>query len=190
MVTALVGLGLVLSACAAPYEFAGAELTAPQPVPDTTLESAAGPVSLTDFAGQYTYLYFGYTFCPDICPTSLATLKQVQDGLGEQSDEMAVVMVTVDPERDTPERLAEYMAHFDGSFVGLSGTDEQITEVGAPFGLYYARNAGSEATGYLVDHTSRIYLIDRAGNARVAYAHGTTAEAMQRDLEHLLESEG
>ena len=98
-------------------------------------------------------------------------------------------MITVDPERDTPDRLAEYMAYFDNSFVGLSGDKETIDLVGQPFGLFYKRHEGSEATGYLVDHTARFYLLDHDSNALVAYPHETLPDVLVKDLEYLIRSD-
>ncbi|MCB8943814.1 MAG: SCO family protein [Ardenticatenaceae bacterium] len=180
---------VLLASCQPPHEFAGTRLSAPQPSPHTVLQSASGPVSLQDFQGQYTFVYFGYTFCPDICPATLSVLKRVKADLGEAGDEIAVVMITVDPERDTPERLAEYMGYFDSSFVGLSGEKDMIDEVGAPFGLYYERHEGSGEGNYLVDHTARVYLLDRESNAIVAYPHEVTADLILDDLHYLIEQE-
>ena len=180
---------LLVVSCQSSHEFAGAQLSAPQSVPDTVLESINGPMRLHDFRGKYTFVYFGYTFCPDFCPASLSVLKRVKEGLGQAEDEMAVVMITVDPERDTPEKLAEYMAYFDTSFVGLSGDKETIDAVGAPFGLYYNRHEGSEASGYLIDHTARIYLLDRETNPIVAYPHEVTADLIIDDLKYLIKNQ-
>lgn len=172
-----------------PHEFAGAELTILQPVPDFTLTGENGPVSLSDFEGKYIYLYFGYTFCPDICPDTLSKLARVREGLGDDADEMQVIMVSVDPERDTPEVLAEYVSHFDPSFVGITGTKAEIDAAGEPFGLFYQKNEGSAATGYLVDHSTRTFLIDQDFNARVAYPFDATHDAMLADLRYLMAQE-
>jgi protein SCO1/2 len=179
-------LGAMLAACQARYEFAGTELTAPRPAPGIALESSDGPVSLADFKGKFTYIYFGYTFCPDVCPATMATLRQVREELGTEADQMQVVMVTVDPERDTPETLAKYLHYFDESFVGLSGSHELVDQVGEPFGLYYSRQEGSEATGYLVDHTARLYVLDRESNAILTYSQGTPPDVILQDLQHLI----
>jgi protein SCO1/2 len=187
VVLALLLAGL-LAACRPAYEFAGTELTAPHPAPDTALESIDGPVQLTDFEGKYTYVYFGYTFCPDVCPATLATLTRVKEGLGQRGDRMQVVMITVDPERDTPQQLADYLHFFDDSFIGLSGDLERINQVGEPFGLYYLRHEGTSASGYLVDHTARVYVLDPESNAILTYGHGTPAADILMDLEHLLDA--
>jgi protein SCO1/2 len=163
-------------------EFAGAHLAAPQPVPDFTLTSATGPVSLSDFAGQYVFLYFGYTFCPDVCPATLSNLAAVRQELGEDGDKMQVIMVSVDPERDTPEVLEKYVSHFDPTFLGITGSKEEIDAAGKPLGIYYEIHEGSAASGYLVDHTARAFLIDPEGNARVAYPHDAPREGILADL--------
>lgn len=186
----LLACQVLLSACQQDYEYQGTALLAPHPAPDVDLESASGPLSLHDFKGSYTFIYFGYTFCPDICPLTLGTLTQVKDELGEDGDQMRVVMITVDPERDTPERLAEYMHFFDESFVGLSGELEMIEKVGEPFGLYYFHHEGTPDSGYLVDHTARLFLLDRDSNAILTYSQGTEAGVIVDDMRHLIEGDG
>lgn len=181
---------LVLAACREPYQLHGTVLSEPIAAADTVLESVSGPATLRDFGGRYTFVYFGYTYCPDICPATMAVLKRTKADLGDDGEAMQVVMVTVDPERDTPEALAEYLAHFDSSFVGLSGDMDAIEEAGAPFGLYYTRHEGTEASGYLVDHTAAIFLLDRESNAIAIYPHDTTAETLVSDLKFLLKTEG
>jgi protein SCO1/2 len=185
-------LGLVvflLAGCGgASRDLAGATLDPPLAVPDFTLEAAGDQtVSLSDFRGQWVYLYFGYTFCPDACPVTLSKLAQLRDQLGDDADRMQVIMVTVDPERDTPAVLADYVTRFNPSFIGLAGTPEAIDAAGHPFGLYYQRNEGTTSGGYLVDHTTRTYLIDPEGNALVAYAHDTPVEPILADLRWLME---
>lgn len=179
---------LLLLGCqfAAPHEFAGLELTAPQPAPNFTLESADGPVQLSDYQGKFVFLYFGYTFCPDACPTTMATLAQLKRQLGDDADQVQVIMITIDPERDTAENMAEYVAFFDDSFVGLTGDKAEIDAAGAPFGLYYEKEEGSAATGYLISHTTRVYLLDREQNARVAYALDADVDAIAADIQFLL----
>lgn len=176
--------------CIAPqHEFAGTLLSAPHPVPDQPLMSVDGPVSLRDFAGQYVFLYFGYTFCPDVCPATLLTLQGVHDSLGDQADRMQVVMVSVDPERDTPEALETYVHYFDNTFIGITGTKAEIDALAEPLGVYYEKGEGSVATGYLVNHSARVYLIDPDGNAKVAYPYAITAKEIVDDMTYLLRVE-
>lgn len=181
----LTAVAVLLMSCTQPHEFAGPELSAPHPVPEQALMSADGPVSLQDFEGQYLFVYFGYTFCPDVCPLTMATLAQVRAALAEDADRIQVIMVSVDPERDTPETLERYMSYFHDSFIGITGSEEAIRAVSDPFGVYFAKGEGSAATGYLVDHTARVYLVDPMGNARVAYPHSITAEEILSDLRYL-----
>jgi len=111
--------------------------------------------------------------------------KAVQK-LGKQADDVQVLMVTVDPERDTPDRLAEYMAYFNPKFVGLSGTPEQIAAAATPFGIYYQKHEGTSATGYLVDHTATTSVLDREGRVKLVWPFGTDGDAMAADLAQLL----
>lgn len=193
MALLLVALLVVgLSACSVDetHEFAGAVLESPEPLPDFTLMGADGPVSLSDFRGQYVFLYFGYMFCPDFCPTTMSKLAKVHRELGDDAARMQVVMVSVDPERDTPDALAKYAAAFNPTFMGITGTKEEIDLAGEAYGLFYQRNEGSAATGYLVDHSTRTFLIGPDGRALVAYPHDASAEAIAADLRWFLDQEG
>lgn len=177
----------VIGCTSAPHEFGGVVYDPPSPIADFTLTAANDqPVSLSDYQGKYLFVYFGYTFCPDICPTTLAKLAAVQQALGSDADQMQVIMVSVDPERDTPETLAEYVNHFNDRFVGLTGSPEEIDNAGKPFGLYYAKHEGTAASGYLIDHTARVFLLNREGQVIVAYAHDITEEMVLADMQYLL----
>lgn len=155
-----------------------------------------GPFSLVDgrgnrhtdieFRGSYLLVYFGYTFCPDACPTTLAELKKVPPALGRSADDVQVVMISVDPQRDTPEVLREYLAHFDPSFLGLTGTEEEILAAATPLGIYYYAHEGSAASGYLVDHTTSVLAIDREGYLRVIYSFETPGEDIAADMRWLV----
>ncbi|MCB0188529.1 MAG: SCO family protein [Caldilineaceae bacterium] len=180
---------LVTLGCVPPHEFAGTLLSAPHPAPDGALMSVDMPVRLSDFRGQYVFLYFGYTFCPDACPLTLSKLMNVRKQLGENADRIQVVMVSVDPERDSPELLNTYVHYFDERFVGITGSKAEIDALGDPFGVYYEKGEGSAATGYLMIHSTRFYLIDPAGNARVAYPHETTDDQILADLDYLFRTE-
>jgi protein SCO1/2 len=164
----------------------GMLLDPPLPANDFTLTSADGPVSLDELRGKVVVLFFGYTYCPDVCPTTMVRLAHALDLLGKDADDVQVVMISVDPERDTPERLAEYVGAFDPSFMGLTGTPEEVAEVASAYGIYLARAEGSAATGYLVDHTSTVTVLDRNGERRLLWSFEVPAEGLESDLRVLL----
>jgi protein SCO1/2 len=184
---ALLAVGALLVALRLrPHSYHGWLLDSPKPAADFTLTSGAGErVSLSDFRGKLVLLYFGYTYCPDVCPTSMAAIAEAMRQLGARAEDVAVLMVTVDPERDTPQRVGEYVAHFNPGFVGLSGTPEEIAAAATPLGIYYEkRDAGS--SNYTVDHTATITVIDREGRVRLVFPFETTAEEIASDLAALL----
>lgn len=170
-----------------PHNFHGSVIQSPDPAFDFTLTSAKGEVSLSDFRGKLTLLYFGYTFCPDICPGTLANVGQALRQMGEKkSNDVQLIMISVDPERDTPEKLAEYMAHFYPTFVGVTGTEEQLAEVASLYGIFYQRQPGSVATNYLMDHTATLLVVDRAGYLKLVFPYGVTSQEIADDLEYML----
>jgi len=182
----LIALIVLLAACR-PYQYTGQLLDQPVSVPDITLADKNGqPVAFSDFSGKVVMLYFGYTFCPDVCPTTLNTVSKAVGLLGNKADEVQFVMISVDPARDTPQKLAEYLANFSPDFIGLSGTPEEIAAAAVPFGVYYQKHEGSAATGYLVDHTASVMGLDRSGRLRLVIPFETPAEAIAADLKQLL----
>lgn len=171
-----------------PQPLHGTELQGSRPAADFTLAGSTGqPVRLSDFRGKVVVLYFGYTFCPDVCPTTLATVARALRLLGPQAADVQVLMVTVDPERDTPERLARYLALFDPSFIGLSGPEEEIAATASAYGIYYEKRPTTSAATYLVDHTATTIVVGRQGSVRLLFPFGATAEDMAADLRILLE---
>lgn len=169
-----------------PYQFHGTVVPSPEPVTDFTLTAHTGErVSLNDFRGKVVLLYFGYTYCPDICPTTLANLARVMDKLGRRSDEVQVVMISVDPERDTPEKLAKYVTTFDPSFIGLTGSPAEIATVTTMMGIFYEKESGTIESGYLVNHTASILVIDQEGALRLVYSLDTPDEDIASDLRQL-----
>jgi len=182
LVTGWLGLYLVK-----PYSFHGQLIQSPDVAPDFTLTSTNGQlVSLSDFRGQLVVLYFGYTFCPDVCPTTLFEYKQALALLGPQADQVQVIMVTVDPERDTPETLAQYLTQFSPDFLGLTGTLDEVSTVAVLYGIYFSKEAGSVATYYLVNHTASQMVIDTEGHLKLVFPYGTSAEDIAADLTFLL----
>lgn len=168
--------------------FISQDLQAPTPLDDFTLIDASGEaVSLRDFRDQVVVLYFGYTYCPDVCPATMADLARALEQLGSgEQEEVQVIMVTVDPERDKPERLQEYVEHFDPSFLGLSGSPDQIREAAAVVGVYFAKQEGTVASGYLVDHTATVAVLDRENHLRLLFPFGMSADDMASDLRRLV----
>jgi len=142
---------------------------------------------LSEQKGKIILLFFGYTSCPDVCPTTLAELKLVTDELGDSADSVKVVFITVDPERDTPEKIQAYADQFNKNFIGLSGSLAQLQKIWDGYGIYrkIAPPEGSEA-GYSVDHTARITLIDADGNLRLSYGYQTPVDDIVHDIKLLL----
>jgi protein SCO1/2 len=170
-----------------PPEMRGTVLQAPDAAADFVLTGGDGqPVHLSDFEGKWTLLYFGYTFCPDVCPTTLADLNVMMRELGNRADDVQVIMVSVDPERDSPARLNEYLSYFNPSFVGLTGDVVDIEAAATQFGVYYAKRETEGASGYLVDHTSTVAAIDPQGRMRIVFPYGVSGEDMAADLEYLM----
>ncbi len=170
-----------------PYQYHGLLLDSPTQAANFTLTSQSGePVSLNDLRGKPVLLYFGYTFCPDVCPTTLSTLNKALEIMGKKADDVQVVMVSVDPERDTPQVLATYLSNFNPSFIGLTGTHDQVASAATGLGVFFEKHEGSAATGYLVDHTASVMVLDREGRLRLVLPFETPAEDIASDLTRLL----
>lgn len=136
-------------------------------------------VSDTDFQGRYRLVFFGYTFCPDICPTELQTIAQAMDMMGDSGADVQPLFITIDPARDTATVLAEYVALFHPSIIGLTGTEAQIAAVAKEYRVYYARSQGEpDPTQYLMDHSTFSYLMAPDGSFVTVFAKGTTPEQM------------
>ncbi|MGD2162215.1 MAG: SCO family protein, partial [Anaerolineales bacterium] len=133
--------------------------------------------------------YFGYTYCPDICPTTLAEVKLVFEELGDRAEDINLIMVTVDPERDTPEVLQTYLNRFHPRFLGLWGEGRQLEDVMAAYGVFAQKEPSDDPDQYLVSHTARLFLIDQQGYLRTNYSFGTPREEILSDLTLLLDEE-
>lgn len=181
----LIAVGLLLRPQG---QFRGSLLDPPIPAPDFSLTQANGETfTLSAQKEKVVLLFFGYTYCPDVCPTTLADLAQVMKRLGRQSERVRVVFISVDPQRDTPERAQSYAAAFDPSFIGLSGTEADLQPVWNAYGVYrLVRDSESRGSDYLVDHSARVYLIDGKGNLRLTYSFGTPVEDLENDLRLIL----
>lgn len=151
---------------------------------DFTLQSADGPVSLKDFRGKLVLLYFGYTYCPDVCPTSLAStaggLKLLKP---EELARVAMLFISVDPERDTPARLKEYAEFFHPAIVGVTGSPQSVAEVARRYGVFYARQKVATAgDGYVVDHSSDTYLVAPSGELLGKIPHAAPPEQVVAEI--------
>ncbi len=167
--------------------FKGVDITGASYGRSLDLPDADGKLrSLADFKGKVSVVFFGYTQCPDVCPTTMAELAQVKQALGADGERVQGVFVSVDPERDTPEVLKAYMASFDPSFVALRGSAEQTSAVAKEFKVFYAKVPGKEAGSYTMDHTAGSYIFDPTGRLRLFVRYGGGAEALASDIRALL----
>jgi protein SCO1/2 len=185
-----VALGVILFS--EPVNFRGTTYAEPYPAaPEFELASTKDPeFQLREARGKVVALFFGYTSCPDVCPTTMAELNQALQELGDQADQVQVLFVTVDPQRDTPERVQEYVNHFNPRFIGLSGSEPDLAKVWNDYGVFRQVVDGTSAAGYLVDHTARVTLIDQQGNLRVSFPFDTPVEDVVHDLDLLLNEAG
>jgi protein SCO1/2 len=148
---------------------------------DFTLTDHRGKaVRLSDFRGRIVALFFGFTQCPDVCPTTLSDFAQVNRNLGRDAERLQVLFVTIDPERDTQQLLAEYIPAFDARFIGLRGSPEEIRRVADGFKVTYRKIPAREGNFYTLDHTAYVFLFDKTGRLRLKVPHGQSAEALTR----------
>jgi protein SCO1/2 len=144
------------------------------------------PRTLAEFKGKVVVLFFGFTQCPDVCPTTMAELATVKKQLGADGGRIVPIFVTVDPERDTAPVLKAYVANFGADFVALRGTPEETKAVAKAFKIFYAKVPGKTETSYTVDHTARSYVYDTKGRLRLATRPNAGADALASDLKQLL----
>lgn len=183
-----ISAGTLFSACSksAP-EFRGVDVTGAEYARDFALPDQSGQMrSLKDFAGKVVVVFFGYTQCPDVCPTTMQELAQVKQALGADGDRLQAIFVSVDPERDTPELLKAYMVNFDPSFIALRGTDAQTVAIAKEFKIYFKKVDGQTPSSYTVDHSAGSYIFDPAGRLRVYSRYGSGPEAVAADVRSLL----
>ena len=155
--------------------------------PFTLVDQDGKTVSEADFKGSHMLVYFGYTYCPDVCPTSLSAMAGALDILGDKADKITPVFITIDPERDDPEALKSYIEHFHPRLVGLTGTPGQIKAAAKGYKAYYAKvGDGYEQGDYSMDHSSITYLMGPDGNFVTHFGHGVESEPMAKKLAELL----
>jgi protein SCO1/2 len=160
----------------------GSVINPPSPAADFTLTGPGGGTAhLSDFRGKVVLLFFGYTNCPDECPTTMAVLRKARADLGAQGDQVQVLLVTTDPARDTPERLATYLAAFDPTFIGLTGADADLQAVYAQYGVTVMDQGET--------HSTRVYVIDAAGNLRLTLPYGLTPDQVVADLRRIFQGD-
>jgi len=171
------------------YTYHGTLFDPPVTLDDFSLTGkGGGAIHLSDFRGKVVLLYFGYTYCPDVCPATMNELASALERLGSRDrEQVQVLMVSVDPARDTPEKLADFLAHFDPSFLGLTGSDGAISTAAEPFGVYYQKQPGTINSGYLVDHTASVFALNKDGDLRVVYSFNTPGEEIAADLRRLVD---
>jgi protein SCO1/2 len=154
---------------------------------DFTLTNHLGEkTSLSDFRGKVVVVNFGYTHCPDICPTTLADLNKVVKALGKKSESVQVFFITVDPARDTPAHLKTYMPHFNKAFIGLTGSKAEIQKVAGKYSAAFQKQESGSKAGYLMAHTSFVYLLDRQGEVKYILPHNITPKILLDGLRLLL----
>jgi protein SCO1/2 len=177
-----------LSACGPEkLQFKSIDITGANYANDFSLKDHNGVQrSLNDFKGKVVVVFFGFTQCPDVCPTALAELADVKRRLGSQGDRLQGIFISVDPERDTEAVLKAYMANFDPSFIALRPTMVQLPEVAKSFKIYYKKNEGKNAGSYTMDHSAGSYVFDPEGRARLYTRYGSGAEALASDVALLL----
>lgn len=181
-------MALVLAACApeAP-KFHASDLTGADYAKDFSLTDHQGkPRTLADFRGKVVTLFFGYTQCPDVCPTNMTTMTEVMGLLGADASRVQVLFITVDPERDTRQLLAEYVPAFYPSFLGLYADPAQTAKVAKDFKAFYQKQPGSTPTSYTVDHSAGTYVYDAQGRLRLYVRHGESAPNIAADIKTLL----
>ena len=189
---AVLGLALLVAACtkgggASSEKFEYTDITGVAIGSDFRLTDHNGHQrSLSDFRGKVIAIFFGFTHCPDVCPTALAELAQTVKQLGSQGDEVQILFITVDPARDTRKVLAQYVPAFDPRFLGLYGDSETTAKVAGAYKVFYAAQQPNASGNYTVDHTAALFLIDRQGRPRLYVGGGRTVSGMVHDVKLLL----
>jgi len=178
----------LLAACGqAKPPFKSIDITGADYAKDFQLTDHLGQArSLKDFRGQVVVVFFGFTQCPDVCPTALMELSQVKGQLGADGQKLQGIFITVDPERDTPELLKGYVPNFGPGIIGLTGTPKQIADVAKAYRVYYQKVPGKDGSPYLMDHSSIVYLLDRNGRFVTHFTHDAKAETIANAVGRLL----
>ncbi len=184
----MAGIALGLVACSPErVAFRSTDITGATYASDFRLVDPAGRErSLADFRGKVVTVFFGYTTCPDVCPTTLAEMREVKAALGADAERLQVIFISVDPERDSPAVLGPYAAAFDPTFVALSGSAADIAATAKVFKVVYERVAGNTPDTYTINHTAGSYVFDPQGRIRLFVRHGQGIEPIVSDIRQLL----
>jgi protein SCO1/2 len=169
--------------------FHSIDITGANYAQDFSLPDQFGQIrTLQDFKGKVVVVFFGFTQCPDVCPTTMAELAAIKQSLGTQGDTLQGIFITVDPERDTPELLTAYMKNFDPSFLALRPEPEQLPTLAQSFKIYYRKVPGKTPSSYTMDHSAGSYIYDTKGNIRLFTRYGSGAEKIRHDIQNLLQT--
>jgi len=182
---------LALTACEKPQTpkvpFANTDITGLDYAKGFALTDHNGkPRTLADFKGKVVVVFFGYTQCPDVCPTTLSELAGIKKALGSDAERLQVIFITLDPQRDTPELMAGFVPAFDSSFLGLWGEQALIDKVAKDFKVFAQKVPSKDSKSYTIDHTAGSYVFDDQGRIRLFVRHGQGVDGLQKDLQRLL----
>jgi protein SCO1/2 len=183
---ALIIIGIAIYQYALPPMLHGAVIDPPKPMPVFTLASAKGPVSLNDFGGKVTVIFFGFTNCMDVCPATMAKLSDALNRLGDKAGGVQVVFISVDYRRDTPQSVGAYAARFRPDFIGLTGTQAEIDRVTKDYGIYYKLGEADASGNYEVEHTAIVMALDKQGRLQMTWASDQQPDEIASDLGVLL----
>ncbi len=189
---AALGLGALVSACTENKpSFVSIDVTGADYAKDFALTDHNGqPRTLKDFAGKVVVIFFGFTQCPDVCPTSMAELAEIKKLLGKNGDKLQGLFITVDPERDTPTVLKAYMVNFDPTFLALYTTPDKLIALAKDYKVYFKKVDGKTPTSYTMDHSAGSFVYDTQGKLRLYTRYGTGAKPLAQDIEVLLKQAG
>lgn len=181
-------IGLSIAGCSEPAaSFTGIDITGADYATGFSLTDHNGqPRTLADFKGKVVVLFFGFTQCPDVCPTTMSELAEAKRLLGADADRLQGLFVSIDPERDTPEIMKQYMASFDPSFLALYAAPDALPALAKSYKMYYKKVAGPTPTSYTMDHSAGSYVYDTQGRIRLYHRYGSGGPALAADLKKLL----
>ena len=184
----LAGAGTILSACSeSKASFSAVDVTGADYANAFALSDHNGQLRhLTDFAGKVVVMFFGYTQCPDVCPSTMAEMAEIKKALGADGERLQVLFVTVDPQRDTPELLKAYMANFEPTFLALVPAPDKLAELAKDYKIYFKKVDGKTPTSYTMDHSAGSYIYDTKGQLRLFTRYGSPKEALTKDIQTLL----